>query len=119
MANHVSDVAKLVAVIGDEETVAGFLLAGTGQKSSSHQNYFAVSSKTPRSQIERKFDEFTQRSDIAIILINQHISEEIRYVVDNRTSSTPTVLEIPSKDYSYDPKKDFVMQRVTMMLGKE
>ena len=29
----------------------------------------------------------------------------------------PTVLEIPSKDMPYDPEKDYIMQRVTMVLG--
>ena len=114
-----ADGSKLVAVIGDEETVAGFLLAGTGQKTAAGQNYFAVNSKTSRSQIEHAFENFTSRTDVAIILINQHISEEIRYLVDNYQGTIPTVLEIPSKDVPYDPRKDTVMKRVSSMLGKD
>ena len=98
--------SKLVAVIGDEDTVAGFLLAGTGERTASGQNYFCVDSKTPRSHIERAFEEFTTREDIAIVLINQHISEEIRYLVENYNGTIPSVLEIPSKGKAYDPRKD-------------
>ena len=111
--------SKLVAVIGDEDTVAGFLLAGTGERTASGQNYFCVDSKTPRAQIERAFEEFTTREDIAIILINQHISEEIRYLVENYNGTIPTVLEIPSKGKAYDPRKDTIMKRVSAMLGKD
>ena len=114
-----ADGSKLVAVIGDEETVAGFLLAGTGQKTAAGRNYFPVDSKTTRNQIERAFETFTARTDIAIILINQHISEEIRYLVDNYEGTIPTVLEIPSKDVPHDPRKDTIMKRVSAMLGKE
>ena len=111
--------SKLVAVIGDEDTVAGFLLAGTGERTASGQNYFCVDSNTPRAQIERAFEEFTTREDIAIILINQHISEEIRYLVENYDGTIPTVLEIPSKGKAYDPRKDTIMKRVSAMLGKD
>ena len=48
---------------------------------------------------------FVARDDIAIILINQHIAEMIRYTVDQHTASTPAVLEIPSKEAPYDPSK--------------
>lgn len=111
--------SKLVAVIGDEDTVAGFLLAGTGERTAGGQNYFCVDSNTPRAQIERAFEEFTTREDIAIILINQHISEDIRYLVENYNGTIPTVLEIPSKGKAYDPRKDTIMKRVSAMLGKE
>ena len=111
--------SKLVAVIGDEETVAGFLLAGTGENTAAGQNYFTVDAKPPRSQIERTFEEFRTRDDIAIVLINQHISEDIRYLVENYNGTIPTVLEIPSKGKPYDPRKDTVMKRVSLMLGKE
>ena len=82
------------------------------------QNYFCVDSKTPRSQIERAFEEFTTREDIAIVLINQHISEEIRYLVENYNGTIPSVLEILSKGKAYDPRKDTIMKRVSAMLGK-
>ena len=78
------------------------------ERTASGQNYFCVDSKTPRSHIERAFEEFTTREDIAIILINQHISEEIRYLVENYNGTIPSVLEIPSKGKAYDPRKDTI-----------
>lgn len=56
-------------------------------------------------EIEETFKMFVARDDVAIILINQHIAEMIRYVVDQHTASIPAVLEIPSKEAPYDPSK--------------
>jgi V-type H+-transporting ATPase subunit F len=68
--------------------------------------------------IEAAFSEFTQREDIAILLINQHvripdfsvaiqlshlsqIAERIRHTVDKYQQAFPALLEIPSKDHPY------------------
>ena len=62
----------------------------------------------------------TTRSDIAIIIITQNYASEIRHVVDGYARSgkvVPAVLEIPTKDVPYDPKKDPIMQRVQMFFG--
>jgi hypothetical protein len=56
-------------------------------------------------RIEETFKTFVAREDIAIILINQHIAEMIRYAVDQHIASIPAVLEIPSKEMPYDPSK--------------
>jgi V-type H+-transporting ATPase subunit F len=67
--------------------------------------------------IETTFKSFTERSDIGIILINQHVANEIRHILRDYSKSIPTVLEIPSKDQPYDPDQDFIMQRVNMIIG--
>ena len=109
---------KLIAVIGDEETVAGMLLAGVGHKNAGGQNYLVVNDKTKRSTIEQTFKTFTDtRNDIAIVLVNQHVANSIRHLVDGYDKTLPTVLEIPSKDHPYDPAKDSIMKRVNLMLG--
>lgn len=64
----------------------------------SHQAYM---SETQVSTIEAAFEEFTERSDIAILLINQHIAEKIRPTVDKYQKAFPALLEIPSKDHPY------------------
>ena len=69
------------------------------------------------SVIERTFKELTERQDIGILLINQHVANEIRSTLRDYSKLVPTVLEIPSKDYPYDPEKDYIMQRVNMLLG--
>jgi V-type H+-transporting ATPase subunit F len=113
---------KLIAVIGDEDTVVGFLLGGVGMyyqwyffyksiyvqgqlNKSRKSNFLIVDKNTGIHELEEKFREFCTRDDIAIILINQHVAEMIRYQVDQHVASIPTVLEIPSKEMPYDASK--------------
>ncbi|KAH7698288.1 CBN-VHA-9 protein [Aphelenchoides avenae] len=103
---HSAAKGKLLAVIGDEDTVVGFLLGGIGELNKARKpNYFMVNKETSVSEIEETFKTFCARDDIAIILINQHVAEMIRFVVDQHTKSIPAVLEIPSKEMPYDPSK--------------
>nr|CAG4709062.1 unnamed protein product [Naegleria fowleri] len=73
---------------------------------------------TPQSQIEDAFKKLTSRDDIAILLINQHIAESIRYLLDSYSQITPAILEIPSKDSPYDPSKDYILSRVKMFFSE-
>ncbi|KAK3662439.1 H(+)-transporting V1 sector ATPase subunit F [Elasticomyces elasticus] len=113
---------EFLAVIGDEDSVTGILLAGVGHVTDppdSQKNYLVVDQKTEVSTIEGAFDAFTkQRKDIAIVLINQHIADKIRGTVDGFGEAFPAVLEIPSKDHPYDPEKDSVMKRVRKLFGE-
>ncbi|KAJ2820240.1 H(+)-transporting V1 sector ATPase subunit F, partial [Coemansia furcata] len=100
------------------DTITGLLLAGIGDIDA-HQrpNFLVVDAKTTHDTIEEEFTSFTQRKDIAIILINQHIADELRGILDEYSAAFPTVLEIPSKDHPYDPSKDSVLKRVQLILG--
>lgn len=113
---------EFLAVIGDEDTVTGMLLAGIGhvtQAPDSQRNFLVVENKTEISAIERAFDSFTsERKDIGIILINQHVADMIRNRVDSYSAAFPAVLEIPSKDHPYDPEKDSVLRRVRKLFGE-
>ncbi|KAI4717610.1 vacuolar ATP synthase [Aureobasidium sp. EXF-10727] len=113
---------QFLAVIGDEDSVTGVLLAGVGHVTDppdSQKNYLVVDHKTETHTIEEAFDSFTQeRKDIAILLINQHIADKIRSRVDSYTQAFPSLLEIPSKDHPYDPEKDSVMKRVKKLFGE-
>lgn len=73
---------------------------------------------TPVSVMESSFKDLTSRDDIGIILINQHVAEEIRHLLNNYEETIPTILEIPSKEHPYDPSKDYIMKRVNLMLGE-
>lgn len=108
---------KLVAVIGDEETVTGFVLAGVGHRNSEGSNFLIVKPGTEIGIVEEFFKKITSRDDVGILLINQHVANDIRHLLRDYTKMIPTVLEIPSKDQPYDPDQDFIMQRVNMMLG--
>ncbi|KAH8681000.1 ATPase, V1 complex, subunit F [Xylariales sp. PMI_506] len=113
---------QFLAVIGDEDSVTGLLLAGIGHVTNppdSQKNFLVVDNKTENSAIEAAFDSFTtERKDIGIVLINQHIADKIRHRIDTYTAAFPTVLEIPSKDHPYDPEKDSVLRRVRRLFGE-
>ena len=46
-------------------------------------NACAIAAETSVKKIEDTFKDFTNRDDIAIILINQHIANMIRHMIDN------------------------------------
>ncbi|EJT52425.1 hypothetical protein A1Q2_00804 [Trichosporon asahii var. asahii CBS 8904] len=101
---------NLIAVIGDEDSVTGLLLAGIGNVDDKQEKNFFIVDSTNRAEtqtgaIEAAFQEYTEdRKDIAILLINQH-------------AAFPALLEIPSKEHPYDPSKDSVLKRVQKLRG--
>lgn len=100
--------SRLVAVIGDEDTVSGFLLAGVGD-TSKDRNFLIVNQNTPHAQIEAAFKKMVARDDLAIIIINQVIANDIRYLIATHTKIVPVILEIPSKDQPYDVSKSVIL----------
>ncbi|KAI1116778.1 ATPase, V1 complex, subunit F [Nemania sp. NC0429] len=113
---------QFIAVIGDEDSVTGLLLAGIGHVTSppdSQKNFLVVDGKTETTAIEAAFESFTtQRKDIGIVLINQHVADKIRHRIDTYTAAFPAILEIPSKEHPYDPEKDSVLRRVRRLFGE-
>ena len=81
-----------------QDTVTGFLLAGVGHRNAQGSNFLIVKQDTKLQQVEEAFQNFTTREDIGIILINQHIANDIRHVLKDYHATIPTVLEIPSKE---------------------
>ena len=69
--------------------------------------------------VEEFFKKTSERDDVGIILINQHVANEIRHVLRDYNKTIPTVLEIPSKEHPYDPDQDSIMKRVNMILGSQ
>ena len=45
---------KIVAVLGDEDTVTGFLLAGVGQRDVAGTNFLAVTSSSCSRRVQRR-----------------------------------------------------------------
>ncbi|KAL2485901.1 V-type proton ATPase subunit F [Abeliophyllum distichum] len=123
MANRVqirTNSSALVAMITDEDTITGFLLAGVGNVDLRRKtNYLIVDSKTTMKQIEEAFKEMTTREDIAIVLISQYVANMIRFLVDSYNKPIPAILEIPSKDHPYDPAHDSVLSRVKYLFSTE
>merc|ERR1711937_460216 len=103
----------LLAVIGDEDTITGFMLAGVGDINAKKEaNTLVVTNRTSIQTIEESFKAFMKRKDISIILINQHIADMIRHILQDNEALIPTVLEIPSKEHPYGAEKDSVMLRI-------
>lgn len=110
------------------------LLAGVGNADARHKrNFFLVDDstralpvhrglwvlETQPQAVEEAFDDLTGRRDVAILLINQHIADQIRERVAAYKQIMPALLEIPSKDNPYDPEKDTVLQRVNQMYAAD
>lgn len=124
---------RIVGIIGDEDTVTGFLLAGVGDNrvvpaqsqnpgegmpsKSAPANYYVVNPSTPLSEIEDAFATMCSRRDIGIIIICQHIANDIRHLVAEHTAVIPCILEIPSKGQKYEAEKDFVLEKISRALG--
>ena len=106
----------VLGIIGDEETVTGFLLAGIGERSEHSTNFLKVNSSTTDEQIEDFFHNLITRKDIGIVLISQDVADRIRETLDAYNEIVPTVLEIPSKQHPYSIEKDSIMQRALRQL---
>ncbi|NWT75232.1 VATF ATPase, partial [Prunella himalayana] len=128
---------KLIAVMGDEDTVTGFLLGGIGELDKHRRpNFLVVEKETSLAEIEETFRSvshlagahavgalcpslslfpvgrgFLAREDVGMILISQALAEQIRPAVAAHARALPAVLEIPSKDHPYDPARDSVLRR--------
>mmetsp|Transcript_48405 Transcript_48405/g.92614 ORF Transcript_48405/g.92614 Transcript_48405/m.92614 type:complete len:129 (-) Transcript_48405:237-623(-) len=110
----------LIAVIGDEDTVTGLLLAGLGNVDARKtSNFMVVDNKTTIPAIEARFKEFTHRQDIAILLISQYVADMIRHLVNDWTKPIPAILEIPSKEHPYDASKDSILARVSHLISSD
>ncbi|KAL4190709.1 hypothetical protein AMTRI_Chr07g26130 [Amborella trichopoda] len=98
MANKIPIPTKssaLIAMIADEDTITGFLLAGVGNVDLRRKtNYLIVDSSTP-------------------------VANMIRFLVDSYNKPIPAILEIPSKDHPYDPTHDSVLSRVRYLFSAE
>ncbi|KAK9865411.1 hypothetical protein WJX84_007426 [Apatococcus fuscideae] len=112
------DKSSLLAVIGDEDTVTGFLLAGVGNVDMRRKsNFLIVNEKTTVKMIEDAFKDFTNREGIAIVMISQYVANMIRNQINRYQRPIPAVLEIPSKEHPYDPNQDSILSRVKGMFG--
>ncbi|GFE53134.1 vacuolar ATP synthase subunit [Babesia ovis] len=118
--DRMKDLAEAkVYIIGDEDTVVGFLMAGIGSKDGlGRTNYKIITPKVTKQEIEDTFKQYVERKDCGIIIINQHIAEKIKTAIDLHVGPIPAILEIPSKEQPYDPNKDSVTQKIKVLFGE-
>ncbi|NP_001232231.1 V-type proton ATPase subunit F [Taeniopygia guttata] len=83
---------KLIAVMGDEDTVTGFLLGGIGELDKHRRpNFLVVEKETSLAEIEETFRGFLAREDVGMILISQALAEQIRPAVAAHARALPAV----------------------------
>lgn len=94
-------------VIGDQDTVLGFSLAGVeGVSVSSAQ------------EIESAFNNVIEKSDIGIVVITERCAKKIRQQIDNYlfTNEFPLIVEIPDREGPDLERRDF-RQMVNSAIG--
>ncbi|XP_066477525.1 V-type proton ATPase subunit F [Tiliqua scincoides] len=129
---------RLIAVLGNEDTVTGFLLGGFGEFDKHQQpNFLMIKKETTLAKIEEAFQchdsivwewrgidgqthkrSFLHHDDIGIVLITQFIEKMIWHATDAHTKSIPVMLEISSKD-PYDASKDSILNCTKGMVTAE
>ena len=67
--------------------------------------------ETSTAQLEEAFHLFTNRKDIAILIINQYVAARIRDTIDNYGGTSPSIIEVPSKEHPYEPDQDAIHRR--------
>ena len=111
----------IMAVIADEPTVTGFLLTGMGQRDTAGKsNYFMSSKETTNEDLEKAFGQYADDQKVGIIFIAQNLAERIRdkiiEIQEDEDRILPIVMEIPSKEAEYDPRKDSMLVQAAMRL---
>ncbi|KAI5150707.1 V-type H+-transporting ATPase subunit F [Enteropsectra breve] len=85
-----------IAVIGDEETVVGYELAGV-VRSGEGTNIHIVKRNESSERLAEIFDSLVERKDIAIIFICEFASQIIEKKVQGYKKILPSLLVVPSK----------------------
>lgn len=61
-----------------QDTCTGFLLGGIGEINAKKKaNFLVVDKDTSVTTIDDTFNDFVRRSDVAVVLINQHVSSRL------------------------------------------
>jgi len=99
-----------VAVIGDEDTVVGFRLAGVLKAE------VAVDGASAR----RALVEFSRDSDISLIIITERLAEQVRDVIEElSTRPYPVIVEIPDKRGRLEGRVSPLRKLVKQAIGVE
>lgn len=86
-----------IGIIGDEETLTGFLIAGI-ENVQDDQNLIQVSLNTSDEDLRKSFRNLTNRKDLAIILVCDFVADKLKEEIGLYTETVPAVLVIASKN---------------------
>jgi len=99
-----------VAVIGDEDTVVGFRLAGI------LKGEVATDSASAR----RALVELSREPDISLIIITERLAEQIRDIIEElSTRPYPVIVEIPDKKGKLEGMVSPLRKLVKQAIGVE
>eukprot|EP00656_Telonema_subtile_P012913 TRINITY_DN16537_c0_g1_i1.p1 TRINITY_DN16537_c0_g1~~TRINITY_DN16537_c0_g1_i1.p1 ORF type:complete len:145 (+),score=50.07 TRINITY_DN16537_c0_g1_i1:2-436(+) len=88
----------LVCMIADEDTLSGFLLAGVGSASGQEKSFMICDAETEVYEIEVQFVEFTERDDVAVVMLNQWVAHKIASTLQQYSKPVPAIVVIPAKE---------------------
>ena len=79
---YLESLDQSIAVMADEETVTGFLLAGIGERSKKAEPNFFITEKDQDEEVVAKaLQEWLDRKDIAIVMIAQTTAQALRHII--------------------------------------
>ena len=109
----------LIAVIGEESFVSGFLLAGIGL-AGPLSNFFVVDAATSKAETQLVFEEFLERKDLGIVLVSQFLLEgDLQALAMQHRGAQPTVVGVPATGSTYHPKKDLFLRQAAVELFED
>ncbi|KAF7684760.1 V-type proton ATPase subunit F [Astathelohania contejeani] len=95
----------LVGIMGDEETIMGFLFTGL-ENSVDNPNMIIVNADTSDEDLNCAFDTLVSRPDISIIFICDFVAARLRKKIKYYQGVVPSILEIPSRTRMLDIEKE-------------
>jgi len=99
-----------IAVIGDEDTVAGFKLAGVSQ---------GWVARTP-SEVEAALREAERDEEVAIIIITEEAASMAKHKLQEMyLKPRPAIVEVPSKKGAAEVKEDPIRELLRRAIGIE
>lgn len=109
----------LIAVIGEESFVSGFLLTGIGLAGPLN-NFFVVDAATSKAETQLVFEEFLERKDLGIVVVSQFLLDgDLQALAIQHKGAKPIVVGVPATGSTYHPKKDLFLRQAGEELFRE
>jgi V/A-type H+-transporting ATPase subunit F len=99
-----------IAVMGDSDTVTGFMLGGI-------KDGYPVKNLEEAEQTLEKLS----KTDVSIIIITEKIGDELRTIIDKLTKerTLPMIIEIPDKTGSIERESEPLSKLIKRVIGVE